>query len=81
MFITDYQEKKYNDTFDKVYKSLKYQIENDESFKVGDLELLLKDLYANQGNDWLGRGNIIDIVNSARAAACERLLTECKGSL
>ncbi|MTI65787.1 MAG: hypothetical protein FH753_04215 [Firmicutes bacterium] len=76
MFLDEILEEKYNDTFKKVYTDLKYQKESDDTYTIDKLKALLESLYINEGNDWLGRGDIKDTVNKATIAACQKLLAE-----
>lgn len=78
MFITDYLEQKYNQTFEAIYNYMKKQKETDENYTLHDLEKFLENLYANQGDNWIGRGESKEIANSATIAACELLLAQWK---
>ncbi|EOD01033.1 hypothetical protein [Caldisalinibacter kiritimatiensis] len=78
MFLDDVLEKKYNTTYQNVYNDLKQQKENDPSFTIEKLKELLNTLYINQGNDWLGKGEVKNITTSATISACETLLAEWK---
>jgi ATP-dependent protease ClpP protease subunit len=81
MFINEYQQKKYNEVFDKVYNSLKKQREEDSKYTIEELESLLDSLYNLEGSDWLGKGLVKDITNQATISACEQLLVEWKEEL
>lgn len=81
MFIKDYEEQKYNQTFESVYKYLNEQKEHDKNYTVQQLEDFLDDLYFYEGDDWIGRGISKEIINSATIAACETLLTEWKSAI
>jgi hypothetical protein len=43
-----------------------------------DLERLFDTAYTREGNDWVGRGAVADIVNAATIAAYEHMLIEWK---
>jgi hypothetical protein len=45
---------------------------------IEDIESLLKSLYKLDGDDWLGRGEVQDIVMSATLAAYEHFIAEWK---
>ncbi|WZL73115.1 hypothetical protein QBE52_19055 [Clostridiaceae bacterium 35-E11] len=81
MFHDALQEEKYNETFRKVYNTLKYHKEKDEKYTIHQLEALLDSLYVNEGNDWIGRGEIKNAIQAATIAASETLLTEWKNEL
>lgn len=81
MFFEDYKEKKYDTTFESVYKHLKQQKENDVNYSIDDLEKFLDSLYASEGNNWTGGGESKEIALSATIAASELFLTEWKKQL
>lgn len=76
MFIDDCKDKKYDEIFNSIYKSLSEQKENDPSYTIEHLENFLESLYFNEGNNWAGRGVEKDVSDSATIAACEVLLCE-----
>ena len=45
-------------------------------FTIDDLEKLLQAEYVQQGNDWVGRGELATLNQNARIAAYETLLAE-----
>ncbi|MCT4565321.1 MAG: hypothetical protein N4A68_13540 [Maledivibacter sp.] len=81
MFLTDYKEEKYNNTFESIYGYLKRQKEDSNNYSVRDLEKFLESLYANEGNNWTGRGEHKEISLAATIAAAEVFLTEWKNEL
>ena len=72
----NWEEIKYDSVFTETYESLKYSLDNDENYSVSNLKDYLESLYVQQGNDWLGRGEVRDIDLNARISACEVLLSE-----
>lgn len=76
MFNDVFEQNKYDDTFEKIYKDLKYQLSHDERYGIEDLEKLLESMYVYEGQDWIGRGGIKAIVNSATIAAINKVLIE-----
>lgn len=77
----NWQELHFNKIFEETYTSLKYSIENSQDYSSEQLKGFLQNLYMNQGNNQLGRGEAMDISIDAQIAACEALLAEYKGSL
>lgn len=79
--MTEWEERKYREVYDTVYATTRYRIMADPHFTIKDLERLLAALYANEGNDQLGRGVVADIVSSATIAAHQQILLEWKREL
>ena len=75
--LTEFNKKKYNDTYILIYKTTMEQKENG-SITIESLEALLKDQYIYSELDWLGRGEIKDITNRATVAALESILYQWK---
>lgn len=71
MANADWREKSYNDTLDSVLALLSHRREIDPSFTVEDAKRTLQHFYIQQGNDWLGRGELQDGVLDAQIAAYE----------
>lgn len=81
MFMMDkVLEARYEKIFDNTYLFTKKKIEEDPNYGIKDLEALLESLYTNEGNDWLGRGDLYDLSLKAQIAACELLLHEVRGA-
>lgn len=72
----EFEKQKYNDVFNKVYKSMKESVEKDREYGINEVKSLLESLYKCGGHDWLGRGKVYEITNSATIAACEAILSE-----
>jgi len=75
--LTEFNKKKYNDTYNLIYETTIKQKENG-SVTIESLEALLRDQYIYSDLDWLGRGEIKDIVNRATVAALESILFQWK---
>lgn len=73
----DYNEKKYNETFDLIYNSIMRQKENGE-ISIESLEALLRDQYVHSDLDWIGRGEIKNTIIQATIAAIEAILFDWK---
>ncbi|MCT4604545.1 MAG: hypothetical protein N4A64_00355 [Marinisporobacter sp.] len=74
--MMNYSEEKYTNTFESIYADLQNQREKDPRYTIYDLENLLESLYANEGNNWTGRGENKDVTTAATISACETFLTE-----
>ncbi len=51
--------------------SLEHRRQNDPEFNLMEMKRLLETEYVNQGNDWVGRGSLFDVVEEATLAAYE----------
>jgi hypothetical protein len=78
MFIEDFNEKKYKETFNSVYAFLKMKEEPSIEANIKYLENYLEDMYTLEGQDWLGRSEGQAITISASIAACQVVLDELK---
>jgi len=76
MFLQDWEEEKFEKIFNNVYYNFNNLKENDDTYSKEDLKKQLEGLYINQGNDWTGRGESVDIAISAQIAAFEQILSE-----
>jgi hypothetical protein len=74
MDITERQNEKFNEIYEKTFDQLEYRWQHDESFSVRDLEQQLETFYVDEGNDWTGRGMPGETVKSATIAATEAFL-------
>ena len=71
-----WQDKKYRETFDEEVRGIQSRLAHDPQCRIADLEGILRGLYANQGADWLGRGEVQDIILNATIAAYEKVIAE-----
>lgn len=74
MGVADWREKKHEEVFESTLRGLQNRRRNDPGFSLEELKSSLEHLYILEGNDWLGRGELGDIVTSATIAAHERFL-------
>ncbi|PKL24666.1 MAG: hypothetical protein CVV47_09540 [Spirochaetae bacterium HGW-Spirochaetae-3] len=78
MTSTDWKETAYDDNYEKTLVSLERRRADDTAFSIADAEGVLKHLYAQDGNDWVGRGELQDIVMQATIDAYERFVGDWK---
>lgn len=78
MFFEEINETKYNEVYDNLYAFLKSEYEEKPENALYELEHYLSDLYANEGNDWLGRNEYKTASLAATIAACETLIHELR---
>ncbi|PKL07841.1 MAG: hypothetical protein CVV51_12070 [Spirochaetae bacterium HGW-Spirochaetae-7] len=74
MSSTGWKEKAYVDTYDDTLGSLQRRRAEDPSFDAASARGVLKHLYIQDGNDWVGRGELQDIVMQATLDAYEFFL-------
>jgi hypothetical protein len=78
MHLDELQERKYIQVFEDTCYFVARRKYTDPRFSIADLERLLDTAYTREGNDWVGRGAVADIVNAATIAAYEHMLIEWK---
>jgi hypothetical protein len=71
---------KYQEVFDQELRGLERRKAIDKMCTPEDLEGILATLYMTDGSDWLGRGDLQDIVLAATIAAYEHFIAEWKNS-
>ena len=78
MDITDntWKDEVYQQSFENVTRHIKKMKDTDASFTLKELEGMLQAEYVNQGNDWVGRGELYDLRNAATIAAYQMLIAE-----
>jgi hypothetical protein len=74
----DWRENKYSEVFEGTLRVLAARRELEPGFGVGDAQGILDHLYISEGNDWIGRGELGDIVMSATVAAYECFISDWK---
>ena len=74
----DWQEKKFDEVFERVCSVLIWRFRNNAEYTVCDLEDSLRSLYVNQGNNWDGRGEVAELTLAATIAAHEHVIAELK---
>ncbi|HOT91263.1 MAG TPA: hypothetical protein PLJ78_05665 [Anaerolineae bacterium] len=70
----------YEQTFETIYAHLEEQRRTDPTFTPDKIRQFLKDAYARQGDDWIGRGVIENKKLDAVIAAYECFLAEWEGT-
>jgi hypothetical protein len=74
--FSDWRDEKREEVFESSLKGLENRRRVDKSFTLDDAKSSLNHLYILEGNDWLGRGELGDIVASATIAAYEHFIHE-----
>ena len=75
MSSTEWKQTAYDDTYSQTLKSLERRRAEDPSFTVEAARGQLKHLYIQDGNDWVGRGELQDIVMQATLDAYEHYVS------
>ena len=76
MSSTDWREEKRESVFESTLRGLENRRKVDPGFTLADARSSLDHLYILDGNDWLGRGELGDIVSQATIAAYEHFIQE-----
>jgi len=74
MSSIDWKDKAYDDAYAQTLSSLERRRADDPSFGIDDARGILKHLYVQDGNDWVGRGELQDLLLAATIAAHESLI-------
>ncbi len=81
MSTTEWRDKTYADTLENTYANLERRKAIDPSFSLEEVRGVLKHLYVQDGNDWLGRGELQDAILHAQIAAHESFIHAWEKSL
>jgi len=79
--IDSWKETTYDDTYSDTLKSLRRRLAEDSSFTIDAARGQLKHLYINDGNNWVGRGELQDIIVQAMIDAYEHYIAERESTL
>jgi hypothetical protein len=71
MAIMEWRDHTYNDTYDNLLANLAERRRREPAFSLDEARNVLKHLYIQQGNDWLGRGELQETILNAQVAAYE----------
>jgi hypothetical protein len=80
MDTVDWRDLKYDETFEQEVRGLERRRAN-TLCTVADVEALLEHLYKLDGDNWVGRGEVQDIIMAATIAAYEHFIAEWKSAL
>jgi hypothetical protein len=81
MPLDNWQERRYREVFEEVCRFVEYQQLTNPDFTIEQLEQLLEKACIREGNDWVGRGMVSHIADSATIAAYEHMLVEWRNEL
>jgi hypothetical protein len=76
----EWRDIKYQETLEQELRGLERRRESDPNCTVKDIEGVLQHLYHMDGADWVGRGEVQDIIMAATIAAYERFIAEWKAA-
>ncbi len=80
MSATDWRDAKYDEVYSGTLRGLQKRRAIDPAFSVPDAEGVLRHLYIQDGNDWIGRGQLQDAIVGATIAAYETFIVEWKAA-
>jgi hypothetical protein len=78
---TDWREEKREEVFESTLRGLENRRRVDANFTLAEAKSSLEHQYVLEGNDWLGRGELGDIVSSGTIAAYEHFIQEWSAEL
>jgi len=81
MSVVDWRDVKYNEVYTDTLMGLERIFKDDPSYDISNAEGILKDLYIQDGNDWLGRGEVEDVFLEATIAAYETFIARWKARI
>lgn len=76
MSSTGWQEQKEEEIFEGTLKSLETRRRKDPHYTLQSAQAELDHFYIQDGNNWLGRGELGDVIMSATIAAYEHFIFE-----
>lgn len=77
----DWRQKKYDEVYEQELRGLERRRSEDPACTLADLEATLRHMYASQGADWVGRGELQDTIMNASIAAWESFIERWKVEL
>ena len=75
-----WREERYREVFEQTHRQIEDRRRTDPEFTVDRLEELLNSMYNLQGHNWVGRGIVEDVTDSATIAAYESVLARWRRS-
>ncbi|WP_428771056.1 hypothetical protein V1L52_04210 [Treponema sp. HNW] len=75
---TEWEGIAYKQVFDEETLGLERRKAHDPDLSINELENILESLYVSEGNNYVGRGPVGDIIMSATIAAYEQFIGEWK---
>jgi len=76
MSLENWEETLYQQVFDSTYAFIKQKRQSDTGFTKDDLKEMLRISYHRRDSDWVGKGPLHFIIDSATIAACESILAK-----
>lgn len=73
-----WDEEIYEDVFEDICSYIDKRKQNDDSFSIDELKKMLDEAYKKRGMDWIGKGHVQFIIESATIAAMEHKFVEWK---
>lgn len=77
----NWRDLKYREVFEQTLKRTRFQLAYDPAFTMENVQGLLQSQYEYKGQDWVGRGAVIDVTIAATIAAYELILAETSAIL
>jgi hypothetical protein len=74
--ITNWDEETYDRVFDDICGYVEKRKQDDDTFSINDLKQMIDEAYQRRGMDWIGKGHLQFVIESATIAALEQKYVE-----
>jgi len=76
-----WDEETYNRVFDDICDYVEKRKQDDSNFTIRELQQMVNEAYVRRGMDWIGKGHLQFVIESATIAALEQKFVEWKKQL
>ena len=73
---TDWDDETYDNVFEDICDYVEKRKKDDKSFSLDELKIMIDEAYVKRGMDWIGKGHLQFIIESATIAALEQKYAE-----
>lgn len=78
---TSWDEKTYDHVFDDICLYIEKRKQDDDNFTIDELKQMIDEAYQRRGMDWIGKGHLQFVIESATIAAFEQKFVEWRKQL
>ncbi len=73
---TDWDDETYDNVFEDICDYVEKRKKDDKTFSINELKIMIDEAYVKRGMDWIGKGHLQFIIESATIAALEQKYAE-----
>ena len=73
---TDWDDETYDNVFEDICDYVEKRKKDDTTFSIDELKIMIDEAYVKRGMDWIGKGHLQFIIESATIAALEQKYAE-----